>query len=282
MSYYPTVAEIWQALTEWAPSDLAEEWDNVGIQVGDPDARVKRLVTALDVSSGLIESAVSIKADMVLTHHPLIFSPLKNLVLSSPVSRIISICIKNDIAVASAHTNLDSAENGVSDQLASMLGLEQVRPLVPSCRRGGESGGHDHKTGIGRVGRLGRVVSLGNIIDTVCENLDLPGVTVVGDPAMDIETVAICGGSGSGLWPAFVESRADLFLTAEVKHSIVREAEMLGRAVMDAGHFATEWPVIPVLADYMNGIAAVRHWDLETLVFNKERTPARWRVPGEE
>lgn len=281
MFYCPTVAEIWQVVTEWAPSELAEEWDNPGIQVGNPDSRVKRLVTALDVSSDLIEFAVSAEAEMVLTHHPLIFSPLKNLVLSTPVPQIVSLCIKNDIAVASAHTNLDSAENGVSDQLASMLGLEQLRPLVPSSSYDMEPG-RGSITGIGRVGTLSRPVSLGNIIDTVCKKLDIPGVTMVGDPAVIVETVAVCGGSGSSLWPAFLESGADLFITAEIKHSVAREAEMLGLAVMDAGHFATEWPVVPVLAHYMKGIAVRRQWDMEVLVFSDERAPAIWRVPGHE
>ncbi len=271
MSHNPTVADIWQAVTEWAPSSLAEEWDNVGIQLGDPAAHVKRVVTALDVSISLVEFAVSSRADMILTHHPLIFTPIKKLDLSAPLPGIISACIKNDIAVASAHTNLDSAENGVSDQLAAMLELQELRPLVPS---GGDS---DVRTGIGRAGRLYTPRSLEEIIQIVCSTLKIPGVTAVGEPSMIIETAAVCGGSGSSLWPSFLEAGCDLFLTAEVKHSILREAELKGCAVIDAGHFATEWPIVPVLTDYIREVSARRQWGLDVNVFAGETMPGIWR-----
>ena len=273
MSHYPAVADIWQAVEEWAPSSLAEEWDNVGLQAGDPAAPVRKLITALDVSASLIDFASSVHADMILTHHPLIFTPIRKLDLSNPVPRIISELIRKDIALASAHTNLDSAVNGVSDQLAAMLELSEVHPLIPAP-------GGDPATGLGRVGRLAAPLPFRQIVGRVCAGLGLPGVMATGDAAMVIEQVAVCGGSGSSLWPAFLESGAQLFLTAEIKHSVSREAEMLGLAVIDAGHFATEWPIVPVLARYMQERAAEMNWDMEVTVFSDEKMPATWHAAG--
>jgi len=272
MSHYPSVAEIWKTVEEWAPSSLAEEWDNVGIQVGDPAASVKKLVTALDVSIPLVEFAIKNQAGMILTHHPLIFTPLRKLDFSAPVPHIISVLIKNNVALASAHTNLDSARDGVSDQLAAMLGLGQVRPLVPAAT--------DSYAGLGRVGCLSAPMSFKDIIKKVCDKLVLPGVMAVGKPDLLIDTVAVCGGSGSSLWSEFLRSGAQLFITAEVKHSVAREAEMLGLAVMDAGHFATESPIVPVLSGYMKKTASAQGWDLEVVEFSDEKMPVTWRDAG--
>ncbi len=276
MAHNPSVAEIWQAVAEWAPSTLAEEWDNVGLQVGDPAAKVRKIVTALDVSQPLVAFAIDTQADIVFTHHPLIFTPLKQLDLSTPIPRVISTLIKHDIALLSAHTNLDSASNGVSDQLAAMLELKDVLPLCP------EPSGHDPSAGLGRVGRLPEPLSLRKVSQHVCNRLGLPGVYVTGDPHMVINRVAVCGGSGSSLWPAFVESGAELFVTAEVKHSVAREAEMRELAVMDAGHFATERPIVPILTEYLRSIAVDRQWDVKVLMFKDEKMPASWFVPGAE
>ena len=271
MLHYPSVAEIWKAVEEWAPSSLAEEWDNVGLQVGNPAAPVKKLVTALDVTMPLVDFATAHQADMILTHHPLIFTPIRKLDLSAPVPHIISVLIKNDIALASAHTNLDSAPDGVSDQLAAMLRLGQVHPLVSVS-------GQDPASGLGRVGRLPSPTSLRHIIQSVCDGLGLPGVMAVGEPDFIIEKIAVCGGSGSSLWPEFLQSGAQLFITAEVKHSVAREAEMLGLAVIDAGHFATESPIVPKLAGYMERTASALGWDMEVLVFDDENMPVTWRA----
>ncbi len=270
MKQCPSVSDIWKALEEWAPASLAEEWDNVGIQVGDPLARVKRLVTALDVTIPLVDYAIEQNANMILTHHPLIFSPIKKLDLSTPIPALIARLIKKDIALASAHTNLDSALHGVSDELVSMLNLKEVTPLVPSAES------HEASTGIGRTGILPKPLKLKEVIDRVIKSLDVPGVSAAGNPDMNIRKIAVCGGSGSSLWPVFLKCGADLFLTAEIKHNIFREAEMMGLAVIDAGHFATEWPIIPALTRYMQDIAVKRGWDLEILMFRDQATPAAW------
>ncbi len=247
---------------------MAEEWDNVGLQAGDPSKPVARVMIALDVSMALLDAALHAGVDMLVTHHPLIFTPFKKLDLSQPLPRIISILLKNDIALASAHTNLDSAENGVSDQLARIAGLVELRPMIPASEGA--------KAGIGRAGRFEEPLSLQEIAARLCQGLNLPAVMVAGEPSMRIATAAVCGGSGSSLWSEFLATGCDLYVTAEVKHSVLREAELLGKAVIDAGHFATEWPVVPVVADYLKRRAAEREWSLEVLHFEQERPPFVW------
>ena len=233
---------------------------------------VSRIMVALDVSMSLVDTALDAGVDMLVTHHPLIFTPLKKLDLSRPLPRIISLLIKNNICLASAHTNLDSAENGVSDQLARITGLVDTVPMIP-----GSEGAH---TGLGRVGRLSEPMSLHEIAARICQELRLPAVMVSGDPSMRIATAAVCGGSGSSLWTEFLASGSDLYVTAEVKHSVFREAELLGKAVIDAGHFATELPIVPVVVDYLKRRAAERGWEVDVLRFEEEFSPAAWMRAG--
>ncbi len=127
-----TVADIIDALENWAPSSLAEDWDNVGLQVGSPKKEVKRLGLCLDLTPQTLKQAVTQKVDCLVTHHPLIFKPLKNLSFDSWQAALIRDLIKHDIAFVAAHTNLDSARNGVSEILASLLHLKIERALLPS------------------------------------------------------------------------------------------------------------------------------------------------------
>ncbi|MEL7568152.1 MAG: Nif3-like dinuclear metal center hexameric protein [Dehalobacterium sp.] len=124
-----TVAGLMKVMEELAPPDLAEEWDNIGLQVGDPRQKVERILVSLDVDERVVDEAVCQKADIILSHHPLIFRPIKNLVLTHPLSRIIAKLIKYNIAVFSAHTNLDIVPGGINDYLAEKLGLTDTEVL---------------------------------------------------------------------------------------------------------------------------------------------------------
>ena len=134
------VQSIADALNRWAPSKLAEEWDNVGVLVGDPSAEVKKVLVCLDVGLPAIEHAVESGAQMIVAHHPMIFRPIKNVRLNLPIGRRLRLLLKNDIAVFAAHTNLDAAPGGVNDVLAEKIGLVDVKPLdresiEPSLRK---------------------------------------------------------------------------------------------------------------------------------------------------
>ena len=262
----PTVCEIWNVLSKWAPPELAESWDNTGLQVGDPDAPVQRLMVALDATENVLEASYEQKAQMVLTHHPLLFRPVSSLDISKQLPRLLAGFLRKNIALAAAHTNLDSTVGGVSDLLANALGLSDVKPLQTSEP-------NPPSVGLGRIGNLPYGCKLAEIMLKVSSMLRNPGLLVVGHPEQMITRVALCGGSGSDLWPMAVDEDADLFLSAEIKHHIAREAEQMGKAIIDAGHFYTEWPVVPAMAEYMKQQASDEGWDLKVDIFDDERSP---------
>ena len=262
----PTVCEIWNVLSKWAPPGLAESWDNIGLQVGDPNAPVQRLMVALDATENVLEAASERKAQMVLTHHPLLFRPVSSLDISKQLPRLLAGFLRKNIALAAAHTNLDSTVGGVSDLLANALGLSDVKPLHTSEP-------NPPSVGLGRIGNLPYGCKLSEIMHKVSSMLGNPGLLVVGHPGQMITRVALCGGSGSDLWPMAIDEDADLFLSAEIKHHIAREAEQMGKAIIDAGHFYTEWPVVPAMAEYMKQQASEEGWDLEVSIFDDEKSP---------
>lgn len=262
----PTVSEIWKCLTGWAPSELAESWDNVGLQAGFPDAAVSRVLVALDATEGVLAEAVSRQAQMVITHHPLLLRPLQSLDVSKNIPRLLAGFLRSDIALFAGHTNLDCAKGGVSDLLAESLSLSDVRPLLVAERgRAGE--------GLGRIGRLPERRTLSQVAAQLSNFLSAPSLLLVGEPEVVVETVALCGGSGSDLWPASVEAGADLYISSEIKHHIAREAEQTGKAIIDAGHFYTEWLIVPAIADFLKQESAKRNWGLEVSFFERERSP---------
>jgi dinuclear metal center YbgI/SA1388 family protein len=262
----PTVSDIWNVLSKWAPPDLAESWDNIGLQIGDPQAHVQRLIIALDATENVLEEASKQKAQMVLTHHPLLFRPLSSFDISKQLPRLLAGFLRKNIALASAHTNMDSAIGGVSDILAKALGLADLKPLHKNER-------NPSSVGIGRVGNLPHSYKLFELIDRVSKMLRNPVLSVVGHPEQIIIRVALCGGSGSDVWPLAVHEKADLFLSAEIKHHIAREAEQMKKAIIDAGHFYTEWPIVPAMAEYMKQQALDKGWSLKVDFFHDERSP---------
>ncbi|WP_440895865.1 Nif3-like dinuclear metal center hexameric protein [Amphibacillus sp. Q70] len=126
-----TVGKVIDILEEWVPKKLASDWDNVGLQIGNLSMPVNKVMTTLDVTEEVVEEAIETKANLIISHHPLLFKPLKQINLNQPIGKIINLLIKHDISVYSAHTNLDIVTGGVNDLLAAKLALQDTKPLVP-------------------------------------------------------------------------------------------------------------------------------------------------------
>ncbi len=266
----PCVNDICQALAQWAPEELAESWDNVGLQAGNPSARVSKVLVSLDPSHSAIEKARKIDAQMIVTHHPLLFRPVSSMNLSLYTPGLIADLIKSDIALASAHTNLDSAAGGVSDILAKGIGIYDPVPLVPSTQGATE--------GLGRVGLLPKPCALGEIAEKVADFINAPGLLISGDINSLVQKIAVCGGSGSDLWPQVLDTGAHLYITAEIKHHVAREAEQFGVSLIDAGHFFTEHPVTLHIVSFLREKAQAEAWDLEVELFLEEKAPLNYWV----
>ena len=231
--------DILAFLGKLAPWDLAESWDNVGLMVGDPDQDAAGVLVALDPSLPVLEEAISRSTNIIVTHHPLIFHPLKSINTATSQGQFIQKALQNDISVISCHTNLDVIADGVSDALASTLGIQQTKPLTQS--------GTGEDQGFGKIGVLPEPMGGTSFLRLVAEKLQLTGLTAAGTPPESVTTVAVCGGSGSDLAEAAFNAGAQVYITAELKHSISRWAEENEFCIIDGSHFATENVIIPKL-----------------------------------
>lgn len=253
----PTVQDFLNILQHITPEDLAEDWDNVGLLVGNPQQAVCRILLALDPSCSLIDQACSGRYDLVITHHPIIFRPLKTLRIDTPTGRFIARAIGAGISVIACHTNFDAIEGGVSDMLATGLGLAMARPLVVASK------GCDSTCGLGRIGMYPLAVQAATFLARLHQVCTPPWILEAGQRPQQVATVAVCGGSCSDLAEIALSQGADVFVTAEVKHSVARWAEDAGLWILDAGHFATENPAMDIFKNRLQQQVVDLGWDIE-------------------
>lgn len=355
------------------PAHLAEDWDNVGMQLGDPSAGVSNLLVTLDVTDDVADEAVAKGAQLILSHHPLIFQPVKNLSFDKPLGKLIAKLIKNDIAVFSAHTNLDSGSEGINDVLARLLGLKNIEVLAPSsteqlvklavfvpkdylesvrsaiCSAGAgwignyssctfsvlgngtflplkgtnpfigttgklenvkeyrletivpkkllkavvaallknhpyEEVAYDvypmelegNKYGLGRIGELNPGVILQDLIKRVKEVLGVDLVKVVGRGPKEISRAAVCGGAGASLIDEAIKKGAQCLITGDVKYHEARDAEAMGLAVIDAGHFFTENFIVRHLCNRLKKEFSAKQIDVSVLASSTNCEPWKY------
>ncbi len=351
--------------------ELAAEWDNVGLQVGDLAAPLDKVLVALDPSLSAIQAAQHAGAQALVTHHPLLFRPITRLTPDDAVGEVLWNAIRGGVAIVSAHTNLDCAVNGLNDWLAERLGVEQSSPMQPvagtylklivfvplehaqnvadalfsagaghighydqvSFRSRGEGTfrpgeganpfigevgqgevveevrletilpkrklasvlekmqkAHPYEevaydlvplqnqvpgAGLGRIGRLPQATTLDAFAAQVKSALGCDHLRLIGAGDRAIHKVAICGGSGAGLLQTAHRQGADVLVTGDVKYHEARQAEELGVALIDAGHFATEKLMIEHVAESLREVARQRHWEIVFETYNGEEDPFR-------
>ncbi|MBU0907953.1 MAG: Nif3-like dinuclear metal center hexameric protein [Proteobacteria bacterium] len=254
----------------FAPWELAEPWDNVGLMVGNPDQEATGLLIALDPTRQVLEEAILKKTNIILTHHPLIFHPLKSINTATPIGQFLKKALAHDIAVVSCHTNLDIISDGVSDALARVLYLHNTRPLTLTGNRPDQ--------GFGKIGNLPKPMQGRAFIHFVTQRLKLEAMMLAGPLPETVSTIAVCGGSGSDLADAALQARADVYITAELKHSVARWAEENGLCIIDAGHFATENIIIPFLLARMTAFFAENNHPAPVMVSQRQNSPLRFYI----
>lgn len=365
----PRVSDVTGIINKIAPFAHAEEWDNVGLQVGDAAAPVKRIMVALDAGRDPVEAAVSAGCQLLLTHHPLIFTPLKKIVIDDPVGSLIFLAVRHDLAILSLHTNYDIAPGGMNFLLAERLGISSHKPLkavgreelvklsvfVPEgheeqvleslfrfsgvigkyndCSfrtRGigtfrplegarpftGKIGSREivsenrievllckedinaalnamkkahpyeepafdlypllnkgNRLGLGRIGELPEPTTLAEFAADVKQRLGAMNLRFVGEPGRIVRKVALCGGSGAELLQEAHWQGADLLITGDVKYHEARSAEALGLSLIDAGHFATERPMIREFTGRLDKELRNRGFAAETIPYEGEKEP---------
>ena len=238
-----TINDILTFLESLAPRYMKMDWDNVGLLCGRKDRPVKKILVALDPFRSVIEEAIEIGADLIVTHHPLIFAEeVKAVNEDTETGRCLLELVEHGIAAINAHTNLDQAPGGINDVLAQTLGLENIEVLSPD---GTDTIGRPY--GLLRAGQL-EEQPLEQFLATVKARLNCDGLRYV-NSGRPVRRVAVGGGACGG---AFVEAAAhgcDTLVTADVKYNQFRSAYELGINLIDAGHFHTENPTMPILAE---------------------------------
>ena len=242
-----TVGQVMALLEGIAPLEGAEEWDNVGLLCGNPDARVDRVLCALDLTPAVLRKAVRENVQMIVTHHPILFRPRKNLREDDPEGRLLCDLVRSGIAMAAMHTNYDNAHPGVNDALADCLGLEHVRPLASGMC----------------LGDCG-AVSLKDFARRVERALGGP-VRVYGDSNRTVRRAAVLGGAGEDFASIALEGGADVYVTGEMAYHKALAAVDAGLCVLEAGHAATEKPAISQLARGLQNAANDVQYDIRVL-----------------
>lgn len=355
----------------YAP-ELAEDWDNVGLQVGDPGAALNRVMVALDPCLAAVEAARDAGAQALVTHHPLLFRPLKRLTPDDAVGRVLWTAVREGVAIISAHTNLDCAVDGLNSWLAEQLGVGQNVPLqtvagdylklvvfVPVGHEetvaaalfaagAGQIGSYDEVSfrspgegsfrpgvgarpfigtvgqreitkefrletilpkrklmlvlekmqkahpyeevaydlvplqnqvpgaGLGRIGRLDQKMTLADFAARVKGALGCDHLRLIGANETPVHKVALCGGSGAGLLQTAHRQGADVLVTGDVKYHDARQAEELGIAIIDAGHFATEQLMVEKVTKSLQAAAKQHNWGVAFEAYTGEQDPFRF------
>lgn len=233
-----TVKEIEACLYNWAPRELAESWDNVGLLVGSRQREVGKILVALDITEAVVHEAVRIGADLITAHHPVMnctWHKVQNVLDDNGQGRILTALLKNDIAAICMHTNLDAAEGGVNDRLAEKLGICNTIPLT------------DEK--IGRVGTLSCEKGLEEFLAFVIKSLGCRGLRYR-DGGKPVHRVAVGGGACGDYIEQAIALGCDTFVTSDLSYHDFLDTQ--GLNLIDAGHFSTENVICSAIKDYLS------------------------------
>ena len=227
--------DVIQAIEEFAPLSIQESWDNSGLCIGSPDSPVSSVLLGLDCTPELVDEAIACGADMIVTHHPLIFSGLKKISPEDATGAAVINAVKAGIRVYAAHTNADKVIAGVSGAMAAKLGLADVEILDED----GEG------TGLGAVGNLPEPLSAEEAVALVKERFGLKSIRASKPVQGKISRIAMCGGSGGSLIKAAMASGAQLYISGDISYHNFFTRE--GFMIMDIGHYESEIEIVEIL-----------------------------------
>jgi dinuclear metal center YbgI/SA1388 family protein len=233
------VGEILNYINEFAPFKYAEVWDNVGLMIGSRKSEVKKIMLCMDVTAKTVEEAINKGANLIVSHHPFLFSKLKSVDFDTMTGQQISRLIKNDINVISAHTNLDVAVGGVNDTFAEAVGLiecNNLKSYIPE--------GFDVDMGMGKVGMLPNELLFNEFISCIKQNLNIKNLRVIGTQPITVKKVATFCGSFDGDLGSVKRHDVDVLITGDIKYHTALDARETGLCIVDVGHFASEHLIV--------------------------------------
>lgn len=221
-------SELIEQIEAFAPKSLAEPGDPTGLQIGQPEQEIHRVLTTLDVRPEVVQEAIDLGADFIWAHHEAMFRPAKNLDLSDPQNAMYALAIKNNIVIYASHTNLDAAAGGLNDWLCQAFGIENQVPLLP---------GEGDQPGMGRIGELKTAVTMADFAKQVKAVCQVDAVRLIAnDVNKVVKRVAVLGGDGGKFWKKAQEAGADLYLTADLYYHVGHDILAADFAVLDPDH----------------------------------------------
>lgn len=256
------LTDILAYLEQFAPSRLAEPWDNVGLLVGDRRARVDRAMTCLTITPTTVEEALREGAQLVVSHHPMPFRELKRITDETLPGRLLLRLIGRGVAVVSPHTAFDSAAQGINQALSEGIGLSEIVPLIP----------HPEGEGTGRRGTLPDALDLAELAQRVMDFLRVGRLHVVGDVRRKTSSVAVGCGAAADLLPAALRAGCQAMVLGEARFHTCLEAEAEGIGLILPGHYATERFGVECLAESLSkAFPTITVW-----ASRDERDPLQW------
>jgi len=244
--------EIINSIESVAPRSAQESWDNSGMQVGDTGREVSSVLLTTDITEDVVSEAIEYGCQLIISHHPLLFHGLKQVCGQTPQARIVEMAIKHDIAIYSAHTNLDSVVGGINTRLAERLGIRGYRLLTES--------------GLGAIGTLPEPVNYLDFIEQIRKTLDCSYVRYTRPAKEMIQTVAVCGGSGAEFIETAIEQGADVYLTADCKYHEFQDADRrIG--LIDIDHWYSERHAREIFRDMLEPLG------VKCIISKQDKTP---------
>ena len=256
------VRTIEQIMQRCAPDILKEDYDNVGLMVGDKDAGVTKILIALDCTMDVICEAKDKGCNFILTHHPLLFVRPKTITRDTLVGKKIIELIKSGINVYASHTNLDSVQGGLNDIATEILGFNKYKIIEPSKKM--DFG--ERYAGIGRLVSLDEPIRLDELCENVKKTFKAEFVRYVGRDNDLIKTIAIVNGSGEDFFDVCKKLGADCIITGDTKYHHVSDLKEENIALIDAGHFATEWTPLIIFGEKFKKQLVENGYDNEVII----------------
>jgi len=238
------VTDIAKEIEGFAPEFLKEDYDNVGLMIGDEQKEIKKVLLSLDCTNEVIKEAINFKCDLIITHHPLLFKRPKNIIKGDLLGDKVITLIKEDIALYSCHTNLDSAKDGINETIVNMLGFSTNQIIEPNTCGNYKDGG------LGRLVRLEKETPLCDIIDLVKKRLDIKNMRVV-NGSDKVKVLAIINGSGQDFFLKSKKLGADCIITGDTTYHLASDFKEMKISIIDAGHFSTEYLVFLKTLDFL-------------------------------
>ena len=234
--------ELYEKLNRDIPASLSAEWDNDGLMVlPTPEHEAKKILFVLDVTEAVIDQAMTVGCDLIISHHPFLFRPLPRFCCTDEKTRLVLKLVASGIAVFSFHTRLDAAEGGVNDALAALLALQNVEPFI--CE----------DVPLGRVGELPAPMAFDDFLAFAAKKLRTPQLSYICEGAL-VRRVALIGGDGKDYIREAQETGADVYLTGQASYNSILDAKGGGMSIIEAGHYHTEAPVLKLLAERVRAL----------------------------